>query len=68
MAGGLGSSAGRLSALLYSSYMRPPAFTFWSEVSGEVMGKGFLGPEPGLGVWWRFDFDEDVRAIASDDP
>ena len=21
-----------------------------------------MGPEPGLGVWWRFDFDEDVRA------
>ena len=22
----------------------------------------FLGPEPGSGVWWRFEFDDDVRA------
>ena len=20
-----------------------------------------MGPEPGLGAWWRFDFDDDVR-------
>ena len=22
----------------------------------------FLGPEVGSGVWWRFEFDDDVRA------
>ena len=26
------------------------------------MGDYFLGPEVGSGVWWRFAFDDDVRA------
>ena len=25
-------------------------------------GELFWGPEPGSGVWWRFEFDDDVRA------
>ena len=25
-------------------------------------GDIFLGPEPGSGVWWRFEFDDDMRA------
>ena len=25
------------------------------------MGGYFLGPEPGSGVWWRFEFDDNVR-------
>ena len=61
MAGGLGSQAGRLSAPLYRSYMQPSAFTLWSDASGDAMGGLFLGPELGLGVWWRFELDDDVR-------
>ena len=26
------------------------------------MGGFVLGPEPGFGMWWRFEFDDDVRA------
>ena len=60
--GGLGSPAGRLSAPLYRSFLQPPTFTLWSDASGDAMGGYFLGPEPGSGVWWRFEFDDDVRA------
>ena len=60
--GGLGSPAGRLSAPLYRSFLQPPTFTLWSDASGDVMGGYVLGPEPGSGVWWRFEFDDDVRA------
>ena len=60
--GGLGSPAGRLSAPLYRSFMQPPTFTLWSDASGDAMGGYFLGPGPGSGVWWRFEFGDDVRA------
>ena len=60
--GGLGSPAGRLSAPLYRSYMQPPMFTLSSDASGDAMGEFIFGPKPGSGVWWRFDFDDDVRA------
>ena len=49
------------SAPLYRSYMQPPAFTLWSDASGDAMGGYFLGPEPGSGVWWRVGLDADVR-------
>lgn len=57
--GGLGSSAGRFSAPLYRSHMKPPAFTLWSDASGDTMWGCFFGPESG--AWWRFKFDTDVR-------
>ena len=38
------------------------AFTLWSDASGDSMSGYFLGPEVGSGVWWRFEFDDDVRA------
>ena len=60
--GGAGSPAGRLSASLYCSLLQPPTFTLWSDASGDAMGGYFLGPEPGSGVWWRFEYDDDVRA------
>ena len=62
MEGGLGSPAGRLSAPLYRSFLRPPTFTLWSDASGDAIGGYFLGPGPGSGVWWRFEFGDDVRA------
>ena len=34
----------------------------WWDASGDAMEGFFLGPEPGSGVWWRFEFDDDVRA------
>ena len=62
VAGGLASPAGRFSAPLYRSYMHPPAFSLWLHASGDAVGGYFvLGPEPGLGVWWCSDFDDDVR-------
>ena len=60
--GGLGSVAGRLSAPLCRSYSQPPAFTLWSDASGDAMRDYFLGPVPGVGVWWRVEFNADVRA------
>ena len=59
---GLGSPAGRLSAPLYRSFLQPPTFILWSDASGDAMGGYFLGPERGSGVWWRFEFGDDVRA------
>ena len=60
--GELGSPAGRLSAPLYRSSLQPPTFDLWSDASGDGMGGFVLGLEPGSGVWWRFEFDDDVRA------
>ena len=60
--GGLGSPTGRLSAPLYRSFLQPPTFTFEVRRLGRCHGGYFLGPEPGSGVWWRFEFDDDVRA------
>ena len=62
VAGGLGSPAGRLSTPLYRSFLQPPTFTFEVRRLGRCHGGYFLGPEPGSGVWWRFEFDDDVRA------
>ena len=61
VAGGSGSLTGHFSAPLYYSYMPLPAFTMWSDASGDAMAGSFLGPEPGLGVWWRLYFDDEVR-------
>lgn len=61
VAGGLGSPAGCFPAPLYRSYMQPPAFTLWSDASGDPMWGYFLGPEPGSDVWWRVEFGADVR-------
>ena len=54
MTRGLGSPAGRFSALLYDSYVQPPAFTLWLDASGDTMGGEFLESEPGFGVWLCF--------------
>ena len=62
VARGLGSPAGRLSAPFYRSYMQPPTFILWSNASDDAMGGFVLGPEPGSGAWWRFEFNDDVRA------
>ena len=62
MEGGLGSPAGHLSAPLCCSFLQPPTLTLWSDASGNAMGEYVLGPEPGSGAWWRFEFDDDVRA------
>ena len=47
VAGGLGSPAGRLSAPLYRSFLQPPAFTLWSDASGDAMGGYFWASSPG---------------------
>ena len=60
--GGLGFPAGRVSAPLYRSFLQPPTFTLWSDASGDAKEAYFLSPEPGSGVWWRYEFDDDVRA------
>lgn len=56
------------SAPLCICFAEPPASTLWSDASGNAFGGCFLGPEPGLAVWWRFHFGDDMRAVASDDP
>ena len=60
--GGLGSVAGRLSAPLCRSFMQPPAFTLWSDASGDAMGGYFLGTVPGADVWWRVEYKAGIRA------
>ena len=47
VAGGLCSSTGCFSAPLYRRYSQPPAFTLWSDASGDAMGGYFWGPSPG---------------------
>lgn len=64
VAGGVGSPAGRFFAPSYRSYMQPPAFTLWSDVSGDSMGGYILGPETGSGAWWHLDFDDEVLGSA----
>ena len=59
---GLGSPADHLSAPLYRSNVRLPTFTLRSDASRDAMGGFVLGPVPGSVVWWRFEFDDDVRA------
>ena len=61
VAGGLGSPTGRFYTPLYRSYTQPPAFFLWSDASGNAMEGFCVRPEPGLGVWMRFDFDDDVH-------
>ena len=43
VAGGLGSPVGCFSAPLYRSYMQSPAFTLWSDASGDSYGRLFFG-------------------------
>ena len=42
--------------------MEPPAFTLWLDASGQAMDDFNLETKRGLGVWWRFEVDDDVRA------
>ena len=49
---------GRLSAPLLSLYLQPHVRTLWSDASEDVM-EGYCLES---GCWWRYDFDENVRA------
>ena len=59
---GLGSVGGTLGAPLIWSFPQTPTYTLWSDASGDAMGGWFLEAGASSGVWWRYEFDVDVRS------